>query len=89
MSAVFAWIGAEKVTPDAVADIALMLDPEVVILGGGVGSHPELCRLIRSLIGRHELASQLVIKSSALGTQAQLRGAVATSLEAMHALILA
>ena len=74
---------------DAVADIALMLDPEVVILGGGVGSHPELCRLIRCQIGRHELASRLVIKSSALGTQAQLRGAISTSLEAMHALILA
>ena len=38
---------------------------------------------------RHELASRLIIKSSALGTQAQLRGAIATSLEAMHALILA
>ena len=73
---------------DAIADIALLLNPEVVILGGGVGSHPELCRLVRCQIMRHELASRLVIKSSALGTQAQLRGAIASSLEAMQALIL-
>ncbi len=73
---------------DAIADIALLLNPDVVILGGGVGSHPELCRLTCSHIARHELASRLVIRSSALGTQAQLRGAIATSLDAMNALIL-
>jgi glucokinase len=73
---------------DAVADISLLLNPEVVILGGGVGSHPELCRLIRSQIGRHELASRLVINSSALGPEAQLRGAISTSLQAMHTLML-
>jgi glucokinase len=73
---------------DAIADIALLLNPQMVILGGGVGSHPELCRLTCCKLGRHELASRLVIRSSALGTQAQLRGAVSTSLEAMHTLIL-
>lgn len=73
---------------DAIADIALLLNPEVVILGGGVGSHPELCRLTCSAIKRHELASGLDIQPSALGTQAQLRGAVALSLEAMHAVLL-
>jgi glucokinase len=73
---------------DAIADIALLLNPQTVILGGGVGSHPELCRLTRSMIERHELASRLAIRSSALGTQAQLRGAVATSVEAMQAQIL-
>jgi len=73
---------------DAIADIALLLNPQIVILGGGVGSHPELCRLTRSMIERHELASGLVIRSSALGTQAQLRGAVSTSVEAMQTHIL-
>ena len=73
---------------DAIADIALLLNPQIVILGGGVGSHPELCRLTRSKIERHELANRLVIRSSALGTQAQLLGAISTSVEAMQALIL-
>jgi glucokinase len=74
---------------DAIADIVLLLNPQLVILGGGVGSHPELCRMTRVAIERHELARRLAIHSSTLGTQAQLRGAISTSLEAVHALILA
>jgi glucokinase len=73
---------------DAIADIVLLLNPEIVVLGGGIGAHPELCRLTRSVIERHELADRLVIRSSALGAQAQLRGAICTSLEAIQALIL-
>jgi glucokinase len=77
-----------SVLADAIADIVVLLNPQIVILGGGVGSHPELCRLTCSMIERHELADRLVIRSSALGTQAQLRGAVAVSLEAMQGFIL-
>jgi glucokinase len=80
--------GTASLLADAIADIVLLLNPEVVVLGGGIGAHPELCRLTRAMIERHELGSQLVIRSSALGAQAQLRGAVCTSLEAIRALIL-
>jgi glucokinase len=73
---------------DAVADIVLMLNPQIIVLGGGVGSHPELCRLTHTMLERHELASALVLRSSALGTQAQLRGAIFTSLEAIRANVL-
>ena len=73
---------------DAIADIALLLNPKLVILGGGIGSHPELCRLTCAAIERHELARGLDIQPSALGTQAQLRGAVALGLEAISALLL-
>ena len=73
---------------DAIADVALLLNPKLVVLGGGVGSHPELCRLTCKAIQRHELAAGLDILPSALGTQAQLRGAVALSLEAINALLL-
>jgi glucokinase len=73
---------------DAIADISLLLNPQMVILGGGVGSHPELCRLTRAAIERHELASRLILRSSALGTQAQLRGAINTSLEALQTTLL-
>jgi glucokinase len=73
---------------DAIADISLLLNPQLVILGGGVGSHPELCRLTQSMLKRHELASRLIIRSSSLGTHAQLRGAISTSLGAVSTLIL-
>lgn len=73
---------------DAVADIAILLNPQIVVLGGGVGAHSELCRLTRLMLERHELAHSLVLHPSALGTQAQLRGAVFTSLEAIQPIIL-
>jgi glucokinase len=73
---------------DAIADIVLLLNPQLVVLGGGVGSHPELCRLTQAMIERHELANRLIIRSSSLGTHAQLRGAISTSLEEVSALIL-
>jgi len=60
----------------------------VVVLGGGVGSHPELCRATERLVQRHEFA-RLKLRSSSLGTQAQLHGAVCTSLSAVESLILA
>jgi glucokinase len=66
---------------DAVADISLMLNPEVVILGGGIGSHPEMCRLIEKLLEVHQFAHPQV-RSSSLGTQAQLFGAISLSLSA-------
>jgi glucokinase len=72
---------------DAIADISLLLNPEVVVLGGGVGSHPELCRATEKLVQRHEFA-QPMLRSSSLGTQAQLHGAVSVSLSAVEEQIL-
>jgi glucokinase len=69
---------------DAVADIALLLNPEIVVLGGGVGSHAELCRHTEEIIRRHEFA-QPQLRSSVLGTQAQLIGAVSVSVNAAEA----
>lgn len=72
---------------DAIADISLLLNPEVVVLGGGVGSHAELCRATEKLVQRHEFA-QPALRSSSLGTQAQLYGAVSISLSAVEEQIL-
>jgi glucokinase len=72
---------------DAIADISLLLNPEVVVLGGGVGSHPELCRATERLVRRHEFA-QPILRSSSLGTQAQLHGAVSVSLSAVEEILL-
>jgi glucokinase len=76
-----------EVLADAITDMSLLLNPEVVVLGGGVGSHPQLCRATAKLIERHEFARPQM-RSSSLGTQAQLHGAVFNSLNAVELLIL-
>ena len=70
---------AAHILANCISDLALALDPEAVILGGGVGSHGELCRLTERLLQRNEFARP-VIRSSSLGTQAQLQGAISISL---------
>ena len=77
-----------QILADCIVDLSLALDPEVVILGGGVGSHPELCRVTAKLLGRNEFAKPQV-RSSSLGTQAQLHGAISLSLAATEAQLLA
>ena len=69
---------------DAVTDISLLLNPELVVFGGGIGSHPELCAAAQRLVQRHEFA-QPELRSSALGTRAQLFGAVSLSIAAATA----
>ena len=69
---------------DAVADISLLLNPELVVFGGGLGSHPELCAAAQRRMARHEFA-QPELRSSALGTRAQLFGAVSLSIAAATA----
>jgi len=73
-----------QILSDCIVDLALALDPEVVILGGGVGSHPELCRITARLLALNEFAKPQV-RSSSLGTQAQLHGAISLSLGATEA----
>ncbi len=75
------------VLADALADMCLLLNPQVVVLGGGVGSHAELCRATDALAQRHEFARP-PLRSSSLGTQAQLHGAVSVSLSAAEEQIL-
>lgn len=78
---------AARILADCIVDMSLTLDPEVVILGGGVGSHPELCRSTEKLLARNEFARPQV-RSSSLGTQAQLHGAISLSLLASEARLL-
>lgn len=76
-----------KILAGCLADLALMLDPETIVLGGGVGSHPELCRLTQKLLQQNELARPALCASS-LGTQAQLHGAISVSLSAIESTLL-
>lgn len=77
-----------QVLVDCIVDVSLVLDPQVVILGGGVGSHHELCRVTERLLSRNEFAKPQ-LRSSSLGTQAQLHGALSLSLSATEAQLLA
>jgi glucokinase len=78
---------AATVLADTITDIALLLNPAIVVLGGGVGSHPELCRHTQILIDKNEFARPR-LRSSPLGTQAQLIGALSLSVEAAEACLL-
>jgi predicted NBD/HSP70 family sugar kinase len=65
----------------AIATVCAILDPELVVLGGGIGSNPLLLSPVRGA------AAALVpltarIETSLLGDQAALRGAIAFALHA-------
>lgn len=78
---------AAQILANCIVEMSLTLDPSVVILGGGVGSHPELCKATEKLLVRNEFAKPQV-RSSSLGTQAQLYGAICLSLTASEARLL-
>jgi predicted NBD/HSP70 family sugar kinase len=66
----------------AIASIAPLLDPELVILGGGVGRNGDLLLEPIELELRQLLPFKPRIAVSALGDDAVLEGAIATALEA-------
>ncbi len=77
-----------RILANAVTDISLLLNMDMVVLGGGVGTHHSLCRETDKLVQRHEFARP-VIRSSGLGTEAQLYGAIALGLRQVEAQMLA
>jgi predicted NBD/HSP70 family sugar kinase len=71
----------------AIATVCAIIDPELVVLGGGIGANPLLLRPVRGA------AAALVpitarIETSRLGDQAALQGAVAVALQAARAQLL-
>src|SRR5262249_24125417 len=65
----------------AIATVSAILDPELVVLGGGIGANPALLRPVRGS------AAMLVpvtarIETSRLGERAALQGALAVALHA-------
>jgi predicted NBD/HSP70 family sugar kinase len=64
----------------AIAAVAPVLDPELVVLGGGIGSNPDLLPAVeRRLSTISPFGARLA--TSQLGEQAVLHGAVVTALE--------
>ncbi len=71
----------------AIATVCAILDPELVVLGGGIGSSPLLLRPVRGA------AASLVpitarIETSLLGERAALQGAIALALNTARATLL-
>lgn len=70
-----------RILADCLSDLALSLDPELIVLGGGIGSHSALCAATEKILSQNEFACPRILSSS-LGTQAQLFGAISVSLAA-------
>jgi predicted NBD/HSP70 family sugar kinase len=71
----------------AIATVCAILDPELVVLGGGIGASPLLLRPVRGS------AAVLVpitarIETSLLGERAALQGAIAVALHAARTTLL-
>lgn len=60
---------------DVVLDLALILNPSVILLGGEVGSHPRLLHEVKSLLKGSEFAV-VRVALGALGSSAVLWGAI-------------
>ena len=69
-----------SILADIVLDIALVLNPSAILLGGEVGSHPSLLREVKSLLEGSEFGI-ISVRPGALGEFAVLWGAVATALD--------
>jgi glucokinase len=73
-----------QILANTITEISLLLNLDMVVLGGGVGTHSSLCRETDILVQRHEFARP-ALRSSGLGTEAQLYGAIALGLKQVEA----
>jgi predicted NBD/HSP70 family sugar kinase len=62
-----------------IAAVCAVIDPELIVLGGGIGSNPHLLGTVRDALGRL-LPGPPPVERSALGNAAPLHGAVAVAL---------
>jgi predicted NBD/HSP70 family sugar kinase len=69
-----------NIVADIVLNIAMILNPSVILLGGDVGSHPRLLQEMKSQLAGSEFGIPSV-RAGALGTSAVLWGAVSKALE--------
>ena len=65
---------------DIILDLALILNPSMILIGGIVGSHPRLLQEVRTLLKDSEIA-RVRVGPGALGSSAVLWGAVFTAMQ--------
>ena len=64
---------------DAISTITLLFNPSLIVLGGGIGSHPALRSETERILAATAFPHP-ALRTSKLGSQAQLHGAIALSL---------
>ena len=67
----------------AICAVAAVLDPELVVLGGGIGSRPELLEPVQRWLARL-MSRPTPVLTSELGPRAGLLGAIAVGLRTAH-----
>jgi glucokinase len=65
---------------DIILDLALILNPSIILIGGIVGSHPRLLQEVRTLLKGSEIA-RVRVGPGALGSSAVLWGAAFTAIQ--------
>jgi predicted NBD/HSP70 family sugar kinase len=66
-----------------VLTVATLLDPEMIVLGGSIGSRPELVDKVRERLAGC-MAAPIPVEASALGNRAGIVGALAVALNNVH-----
>jgi len=74
---------AARLVAAAIAAVTAVLDPELVVLGGGIGARPELLDSVRRLLPRCTPFPPR-LELSALGNRATLTGAIGVAVGRMH-----
>jgi glucokinase len=75
------------IVADMIVNLALVLNPGLILLGGKVGSHPVLLEMVAKELEQSEFAIPKIAAAS-LGEFAVLWGAIALALEAIPSLLL-
>lgn len=73
-----------RILADTIGILALLYNPQMIVLGGGVGAHRTLCAATATFLREHQFA-QPALRASSLGTEAQLFGAISLSVSAAGA----
>jgi len=82
-------VAAETITETArllaltALTVATLLDPEMIVLGGSIGSRLELVDKVRELLAGC-MASPIPVEASALGNRAGIVGALAVAINNIH-----
>jgi glucokinase len=72
---------ASRTLAYAIYNISLILNCPLFVMGGGVGVHPALCNTTRSILAQRSARVQPQLIRSALGSEAQLTGAIRLALQ--------
>jgi glucokinase len=65
----------------AIYNMSLVLNCQLFVLGGGVGTHPALCSAAQNLLEKRNMRRQPQLMRSSLGADAQLAGALRLALD--------